>query len=255
MYLRAAHAELHIPSLYAFIRQNPLGILTTAIPSQNHNTIQSSHIPWILDVLDENETSTPTAKLRGHLARANPQSKVLIEAATQAGTDRLEEDVMILFNGPLHHYVTPKFYVETKPNTGKVVPTWNYSAVQVYGKATIFFNTSAPSTNAFLSKALNDLSQQSEEGIFGYTGKGGAPKAWSVNDSPESYIGLLKKAIIGIEIEIREIGGKFKMSQELKDGDREGVIEGFKKLGTEEGAEIASLIRERDDMVKSAKKA
>jgi transcriptional regulator len=56
MYLRAAHADLHIPTLYAFIRANPLGILTTAIPSPNYNTIQSSHIPWVLDVFNEDET-------------------------------------------------------------------------------------------------------------------------------------------------------------------------------------------------------
>lgn len=61
----------------------------------------------------------------------------------------------------------------------------------------------------------------------------------------------MKKAIIGIEIEIREVGGKFKMSQELKDGDCEGVIEGFNKLGIEEGAEIVRLVRERDKIVKS----
>lgn len=254
MYLRAVHADLHLPTLYNFIRSNPLGILTTAIPSPNHNTIQSSHIPWILDAIDENETDKSTARLRGHLARVNPQCKALIEAATKAGKDRIEEEVMVLFNGPVHHYVTPKFYVETKPATGKVVPTWNYSAVQVYGTATIFFNTSNPSTDIFLSKALDDLSKQSEEQIFGFTGENGKPKAWSVDDSPESYVGLLKKAIIGIEIEIRDIGGKFKMSQELKDGDRRGVIKGFEELGTEEGNEVARTVRIREEVMNTAKK-
>lgn len=253
MYLRAAHAELHIPSLYRFIQENPLGIFTTNISSPNYHTIQSSHIPWILDSVDENETDKPTAKLRGHLARANPQCKALIEAATKASSSILKEEVMILFNGPVHHYVTPKFYVETKPSTGKVVPTWNYSAVQVYGTATIFFDTSLPSTDAFISKAISDLSKQSEEREFGFTGENGKPKAWNVGEAPESYVGLLKKAIIGIEIELKDIGGKFKMSQELKDGDRNGVIEGFEKLGTDEGREIARTVKEREEVMKNGK--
>lgn len=212
-------------------------------------------MPWVLDVEDEeNTTEEPKARLRGHLARANPQTKALIEAATKASSNKIEEEVMILFNSPIHHYVTPKFYVETKPSTGKVVPTWDYSAVQVYGKATIFHDSSSPEHQAFLSKQIDDLSKQSEEQVFGYTGQNGAPKAWNVGEAPESYVGLLKKAIMGIEIEITGLAGKFKMSQELAGGDREGVIEGFKKLGTEEGDAIARTVKERGEL-KDAKKA
>ena len=254
MYLRPVHTDINLPTLYKFIRSNPLGIFTTALPSPNFHTIQSSHIPWVLDVSPEDETtSPPKARLRGHLARANHQTKALIENATQTSSNTLEQEVMILFNGPSHHYITPKFYVDTKPSTGKVVPTWNYSAVQVYGKATIHFDTSSPATGEFLTSQINELSQQSEEKIFGYTGQNGASKAWSVNDSPDNYIALLKKAIIGIEIEIESIAGKFKMSQELAKGDREGVIKGFEALGTDEGDEIARTVRERGDLKDSAK--
>jgi transcriptional regulator len=66
-------------------------------------------------------------------------------------------------------------------------------------------------------------------------------------------VGLLKKAIIGIEIEITGLAGKFKMSQELAGGDRQGVIEGFRKLGTEEGDAMASTVKERGEL-KDAKK-
>lgn len=182
------------------------------------------------------------------MARANPQVKALIEAATAAGSNTLQEDVMILFNGPVHHYVTPKFYVDTKPSTGKVVPTWDYSAVQVYGTATIHFDTKALETDAYITKAIADLSQQSEEEIFGYNGQNGAAKAWNVDEAPESYVSLLKKAIIGIEIEIKSIAGKFKMSQELAAGDRQGVINGFENLGSDEGNEIAKTVRERGEL-------
>ena len=152
---------------------------------------------------------------------------------------------MILFTSPVHHYITPKFYVETKPSTGKVVPTWNYAAVQCYGAMTVFFDGSAPETSEFLTKQINDLSKQSEEKIFGYDGQEGRVSAWDVNEAPESYVNLLRKAIMGVEIRITKIQGKWKMSQELAKGDREGVIEGFEKLGTEIGDDIARTVKER----------
>ena len=100
-------------------------------------------------------------------------------------------------------------------------------------------------TEEFLSRQLDDLSRQSEERIFWFTGKDGAQKAWDVSEAPESYIGLLKKGIIGIEIDVTSIAGKFKMSQESKEGDREGVIEGFRAMGTEVGEVIARTVEER----------
>ncbi|KAI9047697.1 hypothetical protein LZ554_008407 [Drepanopeziza brunnea f. sp. 'monogermtubi'] len=265
MYLRTVHTDLHLPTLYAFIRNNPLGILTTSLPSPNFHTIQSSHIPWVLDAPSEDEEATSSSsltrskgRLRGHIARANPQAKALIEAACSSSSSRnssngqaapsnttLPQEIMILFNGPAHHYVTPKFYVATKPATGKVAPTWNYSAVQVYGTATIHFDASLPATETFLAAQLDDLSRQSEERVFGFTGTGGAPRAWSVAEAPASYVSALKKGIVGIEIAIAEIAGKFKMSQELTEGDREGVIEGFARLGTDDGDEISKTVRER----------
>jgi transcriptional regulator len=190
------------------------------------------------------------------MARANPHAKVLSEAAaalkegrsSDTRFARLGEEVMVLFTSPVHHYVTPKFYVETKPSTGKVVPTWDYSAVQCYGFITVFFDGSAPETGEYLSKQINDLSKQSEEKIFGYDGLEGRPRAWDVNESPESYVSLLKKAIIGVEIEVTRVHGKWKMSQELAKGDREGVIEGFERLGTETGNDVARIVRERGEL-------
>ncbi|KAL1635330.1 hypothetical protein SLS56_001753 [Neofusicoccum ribis] len=242
MYLRAAHAERHIPSLRAFIRANPLGIFTTAIDSPSFPFLQSSHIPWILDVGND-DSETELGVLRGHMARANPQAKALMEHLKSENGDsdlpqKLTRDVMILFNGPVHHYVTPKFYAETKPDTGKVVPTWNYSAVQAYGKLTVYYNSKAQSTSDFLDKQIAELSHQSETRIMGYE------KPWKVDDAPSSFVDALKKAIIGIEIEITDLGGKWKMSQEMKEGDRQGVINGFEALGSEEGKKIAETVRE-----------
>lgn len=249
MYLRGAHAEIHIPTLRQFIRNNALGIMTTALPSQKYPLLQCTHIPWILDIQDES-SETELGKLRGHMARANPHAKAIIEAMENAGIpsgETLEQEVMILFNGPVHHYVTPKFYVETKPVTGKVVPTWDYTAAQVYGKARFWIDSRAEATGKFLTKAVNDLSFQSETVEMGYTG-GDKPSPWKVDDAPKSYTDLLKKSIIGIEVEITRLEGRFKMSQERPKGDRDGVIEGFRALKSERGDQMAETISQRSEL-------
>lgn len=254
MYLRAAHADLNIPRLRQFLKDNPLGMFITGSASPNFPTLQCSHIPWILDVEDDS-SDTELGRLRGHMARQNPHSKALIEAvgAKQEGNGGVEEEVLIMFNGPAHSYVTPKFYTKTKPATGKVVPTWNYSAVQVYGKARILHDRQNAETGAFLQKSIEDLSKQSEASM-GYTGTSGPQKAWSVGDAPTSYVELMKKNIIGVEVEITRLEGKWKISQELAEGDRQGTIEGFEALGTDVGDEMARTVEGRGRM-KDAEKA
>ncbi|KAJ7640883.1 transcriptional regulator PAI 2-type [Mycena polygramma] len=244
MYLRVVHAESDVPTLRDLIRAFPLGVLTTAISLPNFPLIQSSHIPFVLDVSDESST-TELGRLRGHIARANPQAKVMIEALRDSSTNLLQQEVLVLFTSPVQHYVTPKFYVETKPLTGKVVPTWNYAAVQAYGRAKIFWDTKSEETGAFLDQQIDDLTKHAEEDLMDFTGEGERPKAWGVRDAPASYTDLLKKAIIGIEIEIDRLEGKFKMSQESREGDRNGVIEGFQKLDSDVAREMASLVKER----------
>ncbi|KAJ4379376.1 hypothetical protein N0V86_005421 [Didymella sp. IMI 355093] len=255
MYLRAVHAETSIATLRQLIRSNPLGVLTTAIPSTRYPTILSSHIPWILDVEDES-SETELGTLRGHLARANPQSKAMIdslEGASRLSGSCLEEEVLVLFTASTHHYITPKFYTETKPESGKVVPTWNYAAAQGYGKAKIYFDSKSPESGAFLSQQIRDLSQHAEASVMGYDGMEGRQGAWKVADAPEKYIELLQKAIIGIEIKLDRLEGKFKMSQESTYGDREGVIKGFEALGSEIGVKMASLVKERGNLKDNGK--
>ncbi|KAF2823117.1 hypothetical protein CC86DRAFT_372828 [Ophiobolus disseminans] len=258
MYLRTVHAETSLPILRQLIINNPLGVLTTAIPhaSKRFPTLLSSHIPWVLDVQDPS-SETELGVLRGHLARPNPQSKSMIENVESRGLPSgsyLEEEVLVLFTAPAHHYVTPKFYTETKPKTGKVVPTWNYAAAQAYGRARIFFDSKAPETGAYLSKQIRDLSQHAEETVMKYDAEDGRPRAWQVEDAPEKYIELLLKGIIGIEIQIDRLEGKFKMSQEMGAGDREGVAGGFEKLGSEVGGQMARTVRQRGEMKDEATK-
>jgi predicted FMN-binding regulatory protein PaiB len=247
MYLRAVHAEAQIQILQQLIRDNPLGILTTAIKSPQYPLIQSSHIPFVLDVPETPDGSLSNGVLRGHMAKQNPQAKALMEALAaqqeqgKAGLE-LSDEVLILFNGPHHHYVTPKFYTETKPATGKVVPTWNYAAAQAYGKIRVYCDSKSEETSTFLQTQIEELSRQSETKIMG------SSSPWEVSDAPVNYVDLLKKNIIGIEITIDRLQGKFKMSQEMGQGDRQGVIEGFQKLGTDVGKGIADMVKERGEL-------
>jgi len=184
--------------------------------------------------------------LRGHIARANPQCKVIIEPSSHlpsasdtdgdtpdSGPSELKDEVLILFQSPAHSYVSPRYYRSTKPSTGKVVPTWNYSAVQVYGKCHIY-NT-GPSVSPFLQKQVEDLTNFNEP----LSGGG-----WKVSDAPSGYLEIMRRGIVGIEVEITRIEGRYKMSQEKDQGDWEGVLEGFKAMGTELGDEMARRVVE-----------
>lgn len=260
MYIRPVHAELNVPALHAFIRANPLGLFTTAIKHPSIATIQTTHIPWVLDSdasegveWEEIDTPPPGALgvLRGHIARANPQTKVCVEQAHAnptegiSGAGELGDEVLVLFNSPHHSYVSPRYYATTKPDTGKVVPTWNYSAVQVYGRCRLYHT--GPEANAFLSRQVDDLTNANEPKSGG---------SWKVSDAPDRYVELLKKGIVGLEIVIERIEGRYKMSQEMKGGDWAGVRDGFKAMGGELGNAMAQRVAEegqkRDDKAKAS---
>ncbi|TIA35115.1 hypothetical protein D6C79_08601 [Aureobasidium pullulans] len=214
MYLRAIHAEPSIPALKAFIAANPLGLLTTALPSADpsHHFIQTSHIPWVLD--DPSPDTDDLPILRGHIARQNPHAKVFIEhaAANPGKPFTFQQEVM------------------------------NYSAAQIYGTATVYTDSKADSTIAFLNKQIRDLSNKAETEISKHE------KPWEVDDAPEKYIELLRKNIIGIEIKVQHLGGKHKMSQEMGKEDREGVAQGFEDMKTETGDYIAKTVREKGQL-------
>lgn len=253
MFFPAAHAEPDTEVLLQFIKENPLGILITGLNSSAQEFLQCTHVPWVLD-MPENADGTP--RIRAHIAKANPQVKSMIEAVDEKPPNVLEldNDVLVLFNGKYDHYVTPKFYVETKPDTGKVVPTWNYSAVQVYGKLSLYYDSKTPEAGAFLTKQIRDLSQHTEQSIMGYSG-GDKAKPWTGEEAPEKYIEILQRNIVGISIQVKKVEGKFKMSQEMQKGDREGVAKGFARLGGETGNAISELVTKRGEIIDAKKQA
>ncbi|KAH3225453.1 hypothetical protein KXV81_003717 [Aspergillus fumigatus] len=202
MFLPPVHAETDTAVLLQFIRENPLGLLITGIKS-SQNFLQCTHVPFVLDTPEESTELAPKGRLRAHIAKKNPQVTAMIEGLERKPSVLdIEDSVLVVFNGKHDHYVTPKYYGETKPDTGKV------------------------------------------RSVMGYTG-GKNPQPWTVSDAPEKYIEFMQRNIVGIEIRIEEIQGKFKMSQEMKPGDREGVVAGFAQMGGETGEAISRLVRQR----------
>lgn len=138
-------------------------------------------------------------RLGGHVARANP----LWQEADGA-------EVLAVFHGP-QAYVSPAWY-PSKAAHGKVVPTWNYATVQVRGRL------HARDDAAWLGRFLRTLTD---------THEAGRPEPWSVDDAPADFVAATMRGIVGLEIEVIELAGKFKMSQNRAAEDRAGVVRGL----------------------------
>ena len=201
MYQPAHFIEDDLSVLHALIREFPLGLLITiedGLPVANA-------IPFLIYDNDGK------GLLRCHVARANPQWQHLKDGAK----------ALVVFQGP-QAYVTPSWYAAKKEH-GKVVPTWNYAMVQVRGSATIHDDAD------WLQAQITALTQ---------THEGSRRAPWAVSDAPERYIEMQKRAIVGIEIVIEDIRGKWKVSQNRSDADIAGVAEGYETGGDSAMAEI-----------------
>ena len=202
MYQPQHFKEDRLDVLHALIKAYPFGLLI----SSDADGLEANGVPFILDAV-----AAPFGVLRTHVARANSQWKNLHG-----------QNVLVVFQGP-QTYISPSLY-ETKRETGKVVPTWNYVMVQVKGVASVHED------HAWLSAQIRALTQTHEAGRS-------AP--WAVDDAPERYIESQLNGIVGIEIPITSIEGKWKMSQNRAEADRQGVADGV----TDQ--EVAKLVRER----------
>jgi transcriptional regulator len=197
MYLPAHFAESRPEVLAALIRSHPFGLLVT----QNHDgSVDANSIPF---VLDPGAAGTPGV-LRGHVARANPLWQ----------TARGEVDSLVVFQGP-QGYVSPGWY-PSKAEHGKVVPTWNYVMVQARGALRPIDDPE------WLRAFVTRLTERHE-------GERAAP--WAVSDAPADYIETMLRAIVGIEIELASLTGKWKVSQNRPAADRAGVIAGLLREG------------------------
>jgi len=206
MYVPAHFAEDHIPLLHDVIRASSLATLVTL----TGDGLIASHVPLLLD-----PEPAPYGTLIGHIARPNPQAKPAIGEA------------LAIFLGT-EGYITPSYY-ETKRENGKVVPTWNYTAIHAYG--TLRF----VDDKADLLGIVTRLTERHE---------GARAKPWAVTDAPADFVQGMLNGIVGFELTITRLQGKWKMSQNRPEADRSGVIEGLREDGRDDLAlEVAEAAR------------
>ena len=214
MYLPAHFKEDRTPVLHELIRVHPFATLVTL----DATGLVANHLPMEIDA-----TAGPLGTLRGHVARGNPIWK----------SPRLDVEALAVFHGP-QHYITPSYYA-TKPATGKVVPTWNYATVHAYGTLRVIDDA------AWLRSFVEQLTDRHEAEHTRATGD--AP--WHVGDAPESFLEKQLAAIVGLELPIARIEGKWKVSQNRPAEDRAGVVAGLGRSDDAAARAMAELVRER----------
>lgn len=208
MYQPPHFREERLEVQHALIRAHPLGLMITS----GEDGPLANPVPFLLDA-----EAAPKGVLRAHLARANRQWQALA-----AG-----EPALVVFQG-VDTYVTPSWY-ETKKETGKVVPTWNYAIVQVRGPVRVIED------KEWLRRQITALTAQHE---------GGRMEPWAVTDAPEDFVAAQLKGIIGIEMTIEAIDGKWKVSQNRPASDRIGVAEGLAAETDPQAARMERLVRD-----------
>jgi len=194
MYVPDHFAMTDATEVRTLIAANPLAVLVTGADG-----LEATHLPMLLDAARGTH-----GVLQGHLARANSHWKRMAPGV----------DALAIFTGP-DAYITPNWY-PTKAETGKVVPTWNYSAVHVTGRLSIHDDI------GWLADFLRKLTDTHEAELD-------AP--WSVDDAPDGYVAAMARGVVGLELEITRIEGKAKLSQNRPEPDREGVVRGLESRG------------------------
>ena len=205
MYVPPAFAEDSSEVLLDFVDAHPFGVLVTAAPS-----LFATHLPLVLD-----RTRGPLGMLRGHVARANPHASL-----------GPETEALVIFAGP-HAYVTPEWYA-SKREHGRVVPTWNYVAVHATGTLRLVDDLDA------VRRHVAELTARHE---------GSRAHPWSIDDTPPGYVEKQARDIVGVELEIARLEGKWKMSQNRPAADIAGVIDGLRAEGEERVAAIVEARR------------
>ena len=208
MYEPPLHKNENLPELHALIKERVFGLLITS----GAEGLVANSVPFVLDT-----SASRLGVLKVHIARANPQWRDLQE----------RPDALVVFEGH-DHYITPSWYA-TKRETGKVVPTWNYTMVQARGKAKVM-------DEAWLERQVEELTRTLE---------GRRDRPWAVGDAPAEFIAMQRRAIVGIEIEILDIRGKWKVSQNRPAADRAGVVAGLDAMGDEDSRAMARIVQEK----------
>ncbi len=203
MYLPAHFAQHDRQALQAFIAAHPLGALVRHGP----DGLDADHLPFLLD-----RDGGAQGRLVAHVARANP-----LWRETRAG-----EAVLVIFRGA-QAYVSPNWY-PSKRAAERQVPTWNYQVVHVHGTLAI------RDDERFVRGVVARLTRAHEAHT-------GAARPWKMGDAPPAYIDEMLAQIVGIEVAITRITGKWKLSQNKDERDRRGAVEGLRECGEDAAAD------------------
>jgi transcriptional regulator len=206
-----AHFTEHDESvLNALIRARPFATLVANTP----RGLDAHHLPLLLV-----ESNPARIALQGHVAKANPLWRELSD----------NSEVLAIFHGP-QHYVSPSWY-PSKREHGKVVPTWNY--IVVHARGTITWT----SDSAWLRDFLERLTRPHEAA---------RSDPWRIDDAPADFIDQNLQGIVGFEVEVRELIGKWKLSQNRGAEDRSGVAAGLLAEHDEQATALANAMRDRE---------
>jgi len=196
MYMPRHFEQADIGILHDAIDAFPLGALVTVGPDGP----DANHIPFEL-----NRAQGPFGTLRCHVARANP-----VWRAAREGEDR----ALVIFRG-VSGYISPNWYA-TKQTTHQVVPTYNYAVVHAHGRIAVHDDPQ------WVRGLVARLTRRHESA---------QPRPWKMTDAPEDFLDAQLAQIVGLEIVVERLEGKWKMSQNRPAADRAGVIAGLREQG------------------------
>jgi len=206
VYIPKQFEEISVDLMHELIRAHPFATLV----SHSASGLNANHIPLLLSA-----SPSPYGTLQGHIARANPLFGEIADGI----------ETLAIFHGP-DAYISPSWYA-TKKETGKVVPTWNYAVVHAYGYLRVVDNAS------WLRAQLDALTDDNEAPLR---------EPWAVSDAPPEYIEKMMAAIVGVEIVITKLLGKWKVSQNQPTQNHASLISALKANGLPESEAMAVLV-------------
>jgi transcriptional regulator len=209
MYNPKHFEETRVDVMHTLMRTHPLCTLVTL----SADGLVANHIPMLL-----RPAAGAFGTLVAHVARANPLWK----------DTEFSMPVLVIFQGP-QAYISPSWYA-TKQEHGKVVPTWNYAVVQASGLLQVHDDAQWIRTQATQITA-------ERESVF--------DKPWAVDDAPRDYTDTMIKALVGIEIPITKLTGKWKVSQNQPVANRQTVVQALQANGGAQAVAMAQLVEER----------
>lgn len=184
--------------LLRLMHEHPLATVTTLIDGQ----LEANHLPLLW-----RDDGSEWGCLVGHMARKDPLAR-----AGSGASGAAEAQALVMFQGP-QAYVSPNWYA-TKAEHGRVVPTWNHIAVHAWGPLVLHDSPD------WILAQLTELTERHEST---------QAQPWAVSDAPADFTARLVEALVGIEIPLQRVQGKFKLSQNQPEANQRGVIAGLRQ--------------------------